>query len=369
MAERSKKKTIGIVVDILMYGLLLTQMIYVFTGNNIHEILGIAFMLSTIMHIVLKRKWIAAVLKRENKPSKARRFSEILILILFLLTIVLALSSMGVSRFLFPWFTYISSPALHRYLATAVLAICVIHGGMHGYFHTKKKKRAVFLIVLGTIAAIAIGLALVPYLNRHFKTVEVEYSAMVTGRKVDWKGGTTKLVYFTRMGNTDFEADVDAVSGASLLLADGKLMGSNELLADMITDAIGCEQIPITLTGRKYSSSYSSTVVEAGKELRSQARPGIVPIDVSDCESVILVLPLWWGSIPMPVASFLEQSDLSGKKLYVVVTQGSAGFGSTIEDIRKLVPDTEVIPVTSIYCDDIPTVREKIADLLEQAAK
>ena len=37
------KKKITIVVDILMFVILLAQMLYVFAGNVVHEILGITF--------------------------------------------------------------------------------------------------------------------------------------------------------------------------------------------------------------------------------------------------------------------------------------------------------------------------------------
>ncbi|MBO4496512.1 MAG: hypothetical protein J5752_11750 [Clostridiales bacterium] len=362
-------KALGMIVDALMYILLLTQMLYVFTGNTIHEFLGITFMLCVVVHIVLKRKWIKAVFKKGRKVSKARRFSDVVTLLLFLAILTLAVSSMGVSRVLFPWYKYVGSPALHTYLATTVLALSVVHGGMRGYFLAKSKKKVVVLIVLGAIAAVAIGLALVPYLNRHFKTVSITYSEKVAGRKITWNGGKTLVVYFTRLGNTDFDEDVDAVSGASLLKANGELMGSNQLLADMIVDAIGCEQTAITVTGEKYPSSYAATTSVAGKELSNKARPAIVPIDTSEYDSIILVYPLWWGTIPMPVATFLEQSDLSGKTIYAVATQGSTGYGSSISDIKKCAPDSEVVKVTSIYCDDIPNAREKIADLLEEAAK
>ena len=35
------KKKVGVVVDIIMYVILLVQMMYVFIGNNLHELLGI----------------------------------------------------------------------------------------------------------------------------------------------------------------------------------------------------------------------------------------------------------------------------------------------------------------------------------------
>ena len=161
MAEKPRSnKTLGIVIDALMYILLLAQMLYVFAGNTIHEILGIAMFLCVIAHLLIKRKWFAVVFKKGRKVSRARRFADILSLVLLALIIVLAISSMGVSRVIFPWFTYVSSPTLHKYLATAVLTVSVVHGGMHGYFRAKSKRKALVLIVLGAIAATPIGLRL-----------------------------------------------------------------------------------------------------------------------------------------------------------------------------------------------------------------
>lgn len=126
---------------------------------------------------------------------------------------------------------------------------------------------------------------------------------------VEWQGDKTLVVYFTRMGNSNFEPDVDAVSGASLLMSDGEMMGNNQLLARMVCDITDFESEAITLTGEKYPSSYSDTIAVASDELRAQARPAIEPIDVSNYDSIILIYPLWWGSIPMPVATFLEDNE------------------------------------------------------------
>ena len=158
---------------------------------------------------------------------------------------------------------------------------------------------------------------------------------------------------------------MDAVSGASLLISDGELMGSNELLADMVCDIIDCEAVPITLTGKRYPSSYNDTISVAGDELKANARPEIEPIDVSGYDSIILIYPLWWYSIPMPVATFLEQNDLAGKTIYLIASQGGSGYGNTITEIKDLCPNSTVIPVTSIYCEDIPNAREELVKVLQ----
>ncbi len=349
-------------IDMLMYTLLLVQMLYVFTGNNVHEILGVSFFICLIFHVILRRWWFKTLFVK-NRPA-SRRFFDVVTALLFLAIILLVISSMGVSRFIFPRVILMGNADLHRYLATSVLTLGVLHGGMHAIWHAKNKRRVYVLVALACIAAVSIGIFAVPYLNRHLKTVDIDFTEKVSGEKIAWKGKKPLVVYFTRYGNTDFEADVDAVSGASLLISDGEMMGSNELLADMVCDIIDCEAVPITLTGKRYPSSYNDTVEVAGEELRANARPAIENIDVTGYDCVILIYPLWWYSIPMPVATFLDQNDLSGKRVYLIATQGGSGYGNTVEEIGDLCPEAEVIPGTSIYCEDIPDARDELLKLL-----
>ncbi|MBR1663987.1 MAG: hypothetical protein IJ696_06655 [Ruminococcus sp.] len=363
MEKNKLKKTAGIVIDILMYVLLLAQMMIVFTGSLIHEFMGIAFFVCLIAHIIMKSWWRKAVL-RNKKPE--RIFFDIVTILLLLSIIAMVISGMGVSRTIFPWFEHFQSVDIHRYLATSVLTLGAVHGMMHFVFRAKKKKKAVILTAVIAAACLAIGLAAVPYMNRHLKMVEISYDEKVTGEKAAWDGKAL-VVYFTRVGNTDFEEDIDAVSGASLLKADGELMGSDELLSDMLCDITGLESKAITLTGKKYPSSYADTVSVAGDEKSSSARPEIESIDISGYDDIILIYPLWWGDIPMPVATFLEQNDLSGKTIHLIATQGSAGFGASTDTVKKLADGADVKEVMSIYCEDIPDARERLLEWVKEA--
>lgn len=354
-------KRLGQITDILMYALLLAQMMYVFIGNNVHEFLGIAFFVCLVIHIIIKRWWFKTLFK---KKSRQRMFFDIVTILLLLTAVALMASSMGVSRIIFPWFYLFGSANWHRYLATALLTLAVLHGCMHFIMRTNRKTIAIVMTILACIASVTIGLFAVPYMNRHLRKVDITLSEKITGDTVDWPGSKPLVVYFSRVGNTDFEPDVDAVSGASLLIADGQLMGNDELLADMVCDIIGCEQVPITVTGQKYPSSYNDTISVAGDELRAQARPAIETIDVSAYDSVILIYPLWWGSIPMPVATFLEQNHWEGKTVYLIASQGSSGYGSTVSEIESKCPGAMIIPGTSIYCEDVPDARDELLNVI-----
>ena len=357
-----RKKRIGATVDILMYSLLTVQMLYVIIGNNGHEILGIVFFICLIIHVVLKKWWFKSVFRKEK--DNHHKLFDLITGILIISVITLIFSSMGVSRFIFPWFHILGSPVFHRYLATIVLTLSVLHGGLKGIRTAKKKNTAWILVILACICSCSMGLFAVPYLNRHLRTVDIDYSEKVHGAQVEWSGNKPLVVYFTRLGNTDFEPDVDAVSGASLLISEGEMMGSNRLLADMVCDILDCKSAAITLTEKRYPSSYNDTVSVAGEELRKQARPEIEPINISGYDSIILIYPLWWGSIPMPVATFLEQNDFNGKTVYLIATQGSSGYGSTVSEIEALCPGAAIIPGTSIYCEDIPDARDDLLKLI-----
>ncbi|MBR4342277.1 MAG: hypothetical protein IKP88_06195 [Lachnospiraceae bacterium] len=359
------KKKINVACELLMYLTLLAQMLYVIVGNVAHEILGIVFFVSMVVHLFIKKYWFKAIFKNMNKKPASRKFADTITVLLLIAACILMISSMGVSRTLFPWFKFLMEPLFHRYLATAVLTLSIIHGGMHFYFKAKSKKKAVILISVLAILGIAIGLVLVPYLNRHLRKVDIIMDEKISGEKVEMTGEKPLVVYFTRLGNTDFEDDVDAVSGASFMKSGDTLIGNTELLAYMVRDAIGSEIVPITLTGEKYPSSYTETVSVGGRELREDARPGIEDIDISGYSEIILIYPIWWGTVPMPVASFLEGNDFSGKTIYLIATQGSAGFGSSTSFVKEKAKGANVIEVMSIYCDDIPDSRADIVEWLK----
>jgi flavodoxin len=119
------------------------------------------------------------------------------------------------------------------------------------------------------------------------------------------------------------------------------------------------------LTGEKYPSSYGDTVAVAQRELRRDSRPAIEPVDVSEYDEIILIYPLWWGTVPMPVATFLESGDFTGKTIYLIASQGSSGFGASAEAVRALCPGATVREGISVYCDDIPKARDEIGQYLQ----
>ena len=63
-------------------------------------------------------------------------------------------------------------------------------------------------------------------------------------------------VYFSRVGNTEFPDDVDAISSATLNRKNGELKGNAQLIAEWAADEAGCETFEIvTEEGTTFSGA------------------------------------------------------------------------------------------------------------------
>lgn len=153
----------------------------------------------------------------------------------------------------------------------------------------------------------------------------------------------TLVVYFSRVGNTDFPADVDADSSASIRVDENGLMGNAGQMAAWIAEEAGCETMEIQ-TEDSYPVSYEETVDQAKQEQSEAVRPALKADEktVEDYDNIYLVFPNWWGDLPMPVYSFLDAHDLAGKTVNVFVTHEGSRFSNTVGTIQGLEPDARV---------------------------
>lgn len=152
------------------------------------------------------------------------------------------------------------------------------------------------------------------------------------------------IAYFSRVGNTDFPEDVDAVSSASLLRKDGALYGNTQYVAALIQQAAGGDLLLIE-TEEKYPADYDETDQLGGKENRERSRPALASHvdDIAGYDRIYLGYPNWYYDMPMAVYAFLEEYDLSGKTIIPFVTSGGGGFSKSISEIQSLQPNAEVL--------------------------
>ena len=231
----------------------------------------------------------------------------------------------------------------------------------------RKKHKKIYLIAGVVLAAALIaGYFFVPYAKRHYIPVSVDMNEAAAMEKADMGERKVLTVYFTRVGNSEFEEDVDVVSSASLMKDNETLVGNSQLLATMVYNAVGGELYGIQ-TEKKYPSAYSDTVSVAKDEMDSDedvALSGTLP-ELSRYDMVVLVFPVWWGTVPGAVKSFLQSDDLSGKTIYPLVTHGGSGAGNSVEDIRKLCKADVSNDVLEVFDDDVANAAGAVSEWLK----
>lgn len=115
---------------------------------------------------------------------------------------------------------------------------------------------------------------------------------------------------------------------------------------------------------KKYSGNYLLCVAEAKLENLKNARPAIVskPQNLSEYDTVVVMFPIWWFTCPNIMLTFLEENDLSGKRVIPVCTYGSSGKGSSEAAMQKSCPQASF---TS--CIEATALKDKAADAIAEA--
>lgn len=107
-------------------------------------------------------------------------------------------------------------------------------------------------------------------------------------------GSNILIAYFSRVGNMDFDEDIDAVTSASVNMDGRNVSGNAQLLAEMAQEVTGGELFFIE-TVEKYPAEYRGTTDQAKTEQNDDARPELSShvenMDVYD--TIVLIFPNW----------------------------------------------------------------------------
>ena len=149
--------------------------------------------------------------------------------------------------------------------------------------------------------------------------------------------------------STSSETRKTASSG-KMLIAYFSWSGNTQGVAEEIQRQTGAdlfELVPIPA----YSDDYNTVLMEAQRDQHDQARPALRDqVENMDAYDIIFLgYPNWWASIPMPIASFLEAYDFSGKTILPFCSHGGGRFGQSLTAIAKLAPQAVIAPGLSVH--------------------
>ena len=148
------------------------------------------------------------------------------------------------------------------------------------------------------------------------------------------------IVYFT-VPETD---GVDAVASASRVVTGDGILGNTEFIAAEIQKNLGGDLFAIE-TVQEYPGSHEPLLDFAYNEKSDNARPELSTHieNLDDYDYIFIGYPNWNADLPMPLYTFFEEYDFSGKTIIPFVTHGGSGLSGTVQTIQELEPNAVVV--------------------------
>lgn len=152
------------------------------------------------------------------------------------------------------------------------------------------------------------------------------------------------IVYFSRQGENYYNGKI----------VDLKV-GNTEVAANMISKLTNSDIFEIKSI-EEYPKDYNQCTKIAQVELNENKRPVLVSdIDTNEYEVIYLGYPNWWGTMPMPVWTFLDNHSFDGKVIYPFCTHEGSGIGNSERDLRKLCPNSKIKKGLAIHGSSVKT--------------
>lgn len=159
---------------------------------------------------------------------------------------------------------------------------------------------------------------------------------------------------------------VDAEAGASRIVIDGQVVGNIQFMAETIAENVGGDLFRIE-TVQTYPAEHDELIDFAAEELDGNVRPELASHieNIENYDTIFIGYPNWWADMPMPLYTFFDEYDLSGKTIIPFTSHGGSGFSRTINSIAEAEPNANVITDGfSVSRNNTPNSAKDIAEWL-----
>lgn len=165
------------------------------------------------------------------------------------------------------------------------------------------------------------------------------------------------LAYFSRRGENHTDQGIQVLE-----------VGNTERVALKISEKLNQPAYRIQ-TVKPYTDNFKEMIEVAKKEQAENARPelqGPLP-DMKPVKTMVLGYPIWHGTMPMAVFSFLEKVGCDNITIIPFNTHGSSGVARSVDDIRKVCPKAVVIDGTPIKGTLAATADKEAEEIAKKA--
>lgn len=169
---------------------------------------------------------------------------------------------------------------------------------------------------------------------------------------------------------TQPEHDAETEQTNRILVAYFSATNTTEGVAKRMAEGLNADlyeiipQEPYTDADLDYNDKNSRSTREMNDPDSRPAISGSVE-NMEQYDIVFIGYPNWWASIPMPIASFLDEYDFSGKTIIPFCSHGGGRFGQSLTAIAKLAPDSEMGEGLSVHYSGGSSLSDDIAEWLK----
>lgn len=118
---------------------------------------------------------------------------------------------------------------------------------------------------------------------------------------------------------------------------------------------------------KPYPADYEETKKIAMQELNSGYKPPLKNrINIKSYDIIFIGYPIWWGTYPAPVKTFLSENNFSGKTIVPFSTHLGSGLGISVKDIRKLCPESTLLEGISVLGNDTKNAQNRVSQWLKK---
>lgn len=142
--------------------------------------------------------------------------------------------------------------------------------------------------------------------------------------------------------------------------------GNTRVVATQIHSLVGGDILELK-TAHSYPEEYRPCTEQAKREQEQRFRPTLTTdIDPAPYDNIFIGYPMWWGTMPMALFSFLEKHDFSGKTMIPFCTHGGTGLGRGPQDIARACPKAKILKGLAIVGTRATSSQKEIEQWLRQ---
>ncbi len=167
--------------------------------------------------------------------------------------------------------------------------------------------------------------------------------------------------------NSTMQGQQSSTKENNIIVAYFSHTGNTREIANQIHERVGGDIFEI-VTVDPYPDDYNACVDKAKQEQDDNSRPELATkVENMDSYDVVFVgYPIWWETMPMAVFTFLEEYDFSGKTIIPFSTHEGSGLGSSVEDIKKLCPNSTVLEGLAVRGSNVNNAQNEVLEWLRK---